>query len=67
MPSELFDSADEIVRVKQEIDRLTKEQSKLLKDAIYVGMTLDEARRFYERRHQITKLLEELALLQKPQ
>jgi len=54
MPSEQSDAADVARCVKQEIDRLTKEQSKVLKDALYDGITLDEARKFYERRHQIT-------------
>lgn len=67
MPSAQSNAADVVCRVKQEIDKLAKEQSKFLKDCVYVGMTLDEARKFYERRHQITKLIEELALLEKTQ
>jgi hypothetical protein len=67
MSSERSNGTEAVRHVKLEIDRLTVEQSRALKDAIYVGMTLDEARKFYERRHQITKLLEELALLEKAQ
>jgi len=67
MPSEQSYAVNVARRVKLEIDRLAKEQSKLLKDAIYVGMTLDESRKFYVRRDQITKLREELAQLQKAQ
>ena len=67
MPSERSNGTDAVRHVKLEIDRLKVEQSKVLKDSIYVGMTLDEARKFYERRHQITKLIEELALLEKAQ
>lgn len=49
-------------RVKDEIDRLKKQQSDALTRAIYLGMTTDEAKEFDERQRQIRELLQELTL-----
>jgi hypothetical protein len=47
-------------RIKQEIGRLTEEQAKALKDAVYVGMPPEQAKLCDERRRRITKLVQEL-------
>ena len=60
-------SNQSIERLKQEIVRLTREQTEALKTATYVGMTSDEARRHDERRAKITHLSQQLVRLQKAQ
>lgn len=60
-------TVDAIHRLKQEIDRLSQEQSDALKSATYVGMTPDEAKEYDARRQKITQLVQELSLLQKAQ
>jgi hypothetical protein len=57
-------TAEAIHRLKQEIGRLTEEQSKALKQAIYVGMTSDEAREYDKRRTRITQLAGQLGKLE---
>jgi len=47
-------------RLKEEIDRLTEQQSETLRAATYIGMTPDEAREYDNRRDQILALLREL-------
>ena len=53
-----------VLRLKQEIDRLTEEQAVALKSAMCVGMNAHEATAYDERRQAITGLIRELALLQ---
>jgi hypothetical protein len=63
-PSQTAEAAH---RLKQEIDRLTEEQAKALKQAIYVGMTPEETKQYDQRRTRITKLLQQLGMLEKAQ
>jgi hypothetical protein len=60
MPVEESDTKATVRRIKQEIDRLTGEQSPALKLAVYVGMTPDEAKQYDERLRRIEKLGTEL-------
>jgi hypothetical protein len=60
MPVEESDTKATVRRIKQEIDRLTGEQSQALKLAVYVGMTPDEAKQYDERLRRIEKLGTEL-------
>ena len=62
-----INTVETIHRIKQEIDKLSEQQSEALKTATYVGMTAEEAREYDARRQQITKLVEELRLLQNAQ
>jgi hypothetical protein len=50
--------------LKEEIDRLTQEQVKALRMAVFVGMTSGEAQEYDERRTRITRLNQELAALE---
>jgi len=56
------DNLDVVSRLRGEIKRLTLQQSESLK-ATSLGMTLDEAREYDERRSRITELVRELAEL----
>ena len=53
--------------LKEEIDRLTKQQSEALLTATYLRMTRDEAKEYDSRRDKILKLVEQLRQLEKPQ
>jgi hypothetical protein len=55
------DTNKAVDRIKQEIDRLTEEHAKALKDAVYVGMSPEQAKLCDGRRQRITKLVQELA------
>jgi len=61
--SEPWDAVDIFQRIKQEIERLTREQSEALKSATFVGMTPNEAKEYDDRRKKITCLVEQLRLL----
>lgn len=61
------DTAEAIHRLKQEIDKLTVQQAEALHTATYVGMTPDEAREYDERRRQILKYVQDLAVLEESQ
>jgi len=61
------DTVAAVNRVKEEIDRLTEQQSQALKHATFVGMTPEEAQEYDNRRSQITTLLQQLEALQKAQ
>lgn len=50
--------------LKQEIERFAEEQSKTLKNAIYVGMMTDKAREYDQRRTRIAQLVEQLGKLE---
>ncbi len=52
-----------IERIRQEIDRLRQEQEEALENAIFLGMTPEEARRHDARREQLNALYERLFLL----
>lgn len=65
--SEPSETVNAVHRLKQEIDRLTDDQSRALKQAIYVGMTPDEAKEYDARRTRITELVQQLAMREKAQ
>ena len=67
MPSEPSETVEAIHRLKQEIDKLSEQQNETLKTATFLGMTPDEATEYDDRREQITKLIQELALLGRAQ
>ncbi len=68
MPAnEASETVDAVRRLKQEIDRLTEEQSKALKQAIYDGMPPDEVKEYDARRNRITQLVQQLGMLEKAQ
>ncbi len=60
------DHEDAIHRLKQEIDRLTKQQAEALQSATYLGMSPDDAKQYDARRAQILTLVEQLRQLKKP-
>ena len=59
-------SVDALQRIRQEIERLTDEQSEALKTATYGGMTAAEAQTYDARRRRITELIERLRVLEAP-
>jgi len=58
-------TVESVHRLKQEIDRLTEQQSQALQRAIYTGMTPDEAKEYDGRRKKITQLLNQLSNMEK--
>lgn len=54
------DSVDAVLCLRQEIEKLTQEQSEALKTATFVGMTAEEAKIYDARRRRITELVEQL-------
>ena len=60
-------TATAVHRLKQEIDRLSEQQSEALKMATFFGMTSHEAKEYDARRTQITRLVRELRMLEGPQ
>lgn len=56
-----------ILRLKQDIDSLGKQQAEALKIATFVGMTSDEVIEYDKRGEKITELIRDLRLLQRPQ
>lgn len=56
---------DAILRLKEEINRLTEQQTEALKMATFLGMTTAEAEAYDARRVQITQLVRKLAQLSK--
>jgi hypothetical protein len=53
-----------IHRLKEEIDRLTEEQTDAMKSATFIGLTTDEAKEYEGRRTRILELVEQLRLLE---
>jgi Ribonuclease G/E len=49
MLSERSQTAEAIHRLKEEIDKLTNQQTEALKTATYLGMTTDEAKEYEQR------------------
>ncbi len=64
-PTEPSDHERAIHRLKEEIERLTKQQAQALESATYLGMSPDEAKQYDARRAQILKLVEQLRQLEK--
>lgn len=57
------DSVDTVQRLRQEIDKLTREQTEALQTATFVGMTALESKIYNARRQRITELVEQLRVL----
>lgn len=57
------DSVDTVQRLRQEIDKLTREQTEALQTATFVGMTALESKIYDARRQRITELVEQLRVL----
>ena len=51
-------------RLKEEIGRLTKQQTEALQSATYLGMSPEEAKQYDARRARILKLVEQLHQLE---
>jgi polyhydroxyalkanoate synthesis regulator phasin len=58
-------TAESIQQLKKEIESLWLEQTDSNITAVYVGMTDEQAKEHEERREKITRLREQLALLEK--
>lgn len=56
-----------IHRLKEEIDKLTQQQTDALRTATYLGMTTDEAKEYEERRDRILKYVQDLKTLEESQ
>jgi hypothetical protein len=67
MPADSTDVVAAVHRLRHEIDQLTQEQAEALKSATYLGMTAEQAQRHDERRKNITRFVQQLALLEKAQ
>lgn len=67
MPPEPYDTSEAVHRLKEEIDKLTLQQSKALRTATLVGMTPDEAQEYDQRRKVILKYVHDLAVLEESQ
>lgn len=63
-PDYASSTEDAIHRLKEEIDKLTKEQSQALDRAVYLGMSPEEAREYTGRRKLILKYVQDLAILE---
>lgn len=57
-------TAEAIHRLKEEIDKLTEQQSEALKTATYLGMTTDEAKEYEQRRERILEYVQDLKMLE---
>jgi len=50
--------------LKEEIDRLTEQQTNALTAATYLGMTTDEDKEYEERREKILRYVQDLKMLE---
>jgi len=57
------ETAETIHKLKEEIDKLTEQQSEALRRASYLGMTTDEAKEYEERREKILEYVKDLKML----
>ena len=60
-------TVEAIHRLKQEIDKLTEQQFVALQMSMQVGMTPEEAQEYDQRRNQILKYVQDLAMLEESQ
>jgi len=58
------ETTETIHRLKEEIDKLTEQQSAALKAATYLGMTTDEAKEYEQRRERILDYVKDLKILE---
>lgn len=58
------DSLAVIQRLQEQVMALIDIQYKMLQDAIYLGMSPDESHEYERRRRKITRLLNEISLVQ---
>jgi hypothetical protein len=63
-PNQQSPTGEAIHRLKEEIDRLTEQQTEALKTATYLGMTTDEAKEYEERKQTILKYVQDLKMLE---
>ena len=63
-PTRTSRTVETIHQLKEEIDKLTEQQSEALNLAIYVGMTPDEAAEYDERRGRILQYVQDLKTLE---
>jgi hypothetical protein len=64
MLSERSQTAEAIHRLKEEIDKLTNQQTEALKTATYLGMTTDEVKEYEQRREKILEYVNDLKILE---
>ena len=64
MLSDQSQTAEAIHRLKEEIDKLTEQQTEALKTATYLGMTTDEAKEYEQRREKILGYVNDLKILE---
>ncbi len=58
------DSTLFVHRIKEEIERLTREHDEAVRSATFLGMTRQEQEHFHSRRRRITELIEQLAIFE---
>ena len=63
-PNRQSPTVEAIHRLKEEIDRLTEQQSEALRTATYLGMTTDEAKEYEERKQRILEYVQDLKMLE---
>jgi hypothetical protein len=61
------DVVEESRRIRQEIEKLTEEQSKALQAAIYVGITSEQAHEYDARGKRIARLYQDLRKIEPAQ
>lgn len=67
MQFESSNTLEAIHRLKQEIDKLTEQQTSALQMATILGMTPEEAQEYNQRRKRILKYVQDLAVLEESQ
>jgi hypothetical protein len=67
MSSNASRTSQTIHSLKQEIDKLTMQQTEALQRATFVGMTPDEAKDYDDRRTRILQYVEDLRILEESQ
>lgn len=63
-PNRQSQTLDAIHRLKEEIDRLTEQQTEALRTATFLGMTTDEAKEYEERKQKILGYVQDLKMLE---
>lgn len=63
-PDPTSDTALFVAHIKEEIERLSREQQAAADAATFVGMTQDQKEEYYARRRRLTMLIEHLAIFE---
>lgn len=63
-PLRTSQTTEAIHRLKEEIDKLTEQQTEALKMATYLGMTAEEAAEYDERRDRTLQYVQDLKTLE---